>query len=147
MIRAFSVSYVAVGYMLLSSESKKDVLTKVFISADSSLVTTANLRKAAPISGSWSLLSALPPSLSRDRERYISLSTWAVKRKTTRQVSLPRQSLHPEGRTGQWECHRVYKSGSHRLIGQERAILKPYLILKFVSCERNSNVGTCFTRV
>lgn len=41
-------------------------------------MTTANLRKAAPMSGSWSLLRALPPSRSRARERYISLSTWAA---------------------------------------------------------------------
>ena len=83
----------AYHHLLPICDSTSDVLTKVFISADSSLVTTANFRKAAPISGSWSLLSALPPSLSRDRDRYISLSTCAAKRETTRQFVHPRKIL------------------------------------------------------
>lgn len=45
------------------------------MSADNSLVTTANFKNAAPISGSWSLLKAFVPSRSRAREKYISLST------------------------------------------------------------------------
>ena len=90
------LSTAAYYHLLPIYDNNNDVLTKVFISADSSLVTTANLRKAAPISGSWSLLSALPPSLSRDRDRYISLSTCAGKRETTRQFVHPRQILYRE---------------------------------------------------
>lgn len=55
-------------------------LTKVFIRADNSLVTTANFTNAAPISGSWSPWIELSPKRSKILERYISLSVWAVKK-------------------------------------------------------------------
>lgn len=53
------------------------ILTSVFISALSSLDTTENLRKAAPISGS-SFDNAALPNRSSDRTKHISLSTCAA---------------------------------------------------------------------
>ena len=55
--------------------------TRVFMRALNSFVTTANFKKAAPISGSCSFKAA-SPSLSRALPRYTSLSTWAVTQKT-----------------------------------------------------------------
>lgn len=52
-----------------------NMLTSVFINADSSFVTTENFRNAAPISGS-SFDRATLPSRSKARTKHISLSTW-----------------------------------------------------------------------
>lgn len=53
--------------------------TRVFMRALSSFVTTANLRNAAPMSGSCSFRAA-SPSLSNALPRYTSLSTCAANR-------------------------------------------------------------------
>lgn len=53
------------------------MLTNVFINALNSLVTTENLRNAAPISGS-SFDNAALPRRSNDRTKHISLSTWSA---------------------------------------------------------------------
>lgn len=64
--------------MLVKVQGQKGgQLTRVFINADNSLVTTENLRNAAPISGS-SFESATLPNRSNARTKHISLSTWML---------------------------------------------------------------------